>query len=212
MGRKNAMLLFGLTGGIASGKSTVARIFAERGVPVVDADRIARDVVLPGSPTLAALIATFGPTILGPDGNLDRKELARLAFADGEKTRAMNAIVHPAIAEASRAAFAALAAAGTKIACYDAALIVENGLTEAFRPLVVVTAPEGTQLARATARDNADPAEVRQRMAAQLPLASKAKVADYVIANDGTLDELRTKANGVLDRIAATVGVQPSSR
>jgi dephospho-CoA kinase len=190
--------VFGLTGGIASGKSTVSRRFAARGVPIVDADVVARDVVRPGSEGLAALVAAFGPTILDATGALDRPALAALAFASRDAQRTLNGITHPRIAiETQRR----LAAVDGPLACYDAALLVENGLADAFRPLVVVAADEATQITRAIARDGLAEDEIRRRIGLQKPLADKIALADVVIHNDGTLDELLERTDDALDQI-----------
>lgn len=201
--------LFGLTGGIASGKSTVARRFRERRVPVLDADVIAREIVAPGTDGLAALVDAFGPSIVGADGELDRKALAAIAFADPAARGTLNAITHPRIAMATQAATARLAERGEPVACYEAALLVENGVADMFRPLVVVAADEATQLARAMARDAASEADVRARLAAQMPLAQKTAKADFVITNDGTQAQLIARADEVLDAVLAQLGVDP---
>ncbi len=203
------MHLFGLTGGIASGKSTVAARFAARGVPVVDADALAREVVLPGTDGLAEIRATFGDAVLQADGTLDRKALAAIVFADEAKRRRLNAITHPRIAARSAARAAALAARGVPIACYEAALIVENGLADAFRPLVVVAAPLHLQIERAVARDGATPDEARARIGAQTSLEEKKTIADFVISNDGDLGALARAADDVLDRVRVKLGVAP---
>lgn len=195
------MLLFGLTGGIASGKSTVAARFRERGVPVIDADQVARDVVAPGSDGLAAVTAAFGEAVLDPSGALDRKKLAAIAFADEAARKKLNGILHPRIGMRTAELSAELAAAGHAVACYEAALLIENRVADAFRPLVVVAAPEATQIQRAVARDAMTPAEAEARVRAQLPLAEKRKVADHVIENDGDLSRLIARADEVLDAV-----------
>lgn len=195
--------LFGLTGGIASGKSSVAAVFAARGVPVVDADQLARDVVRPGSPALAELVDAFGPSIVTDTGELDRKALAALAFVDGASRAKLNAITHPRIGAATAAEIARLSGAGVPVACYEAALLVENGLADAFRPLVVVVASEAAQLVRAMRRDGATEAEVRARISAQLPLAAKRAAADFTIDNDGELSALTARADEVLTAVLA---------
>ncbi len=187
----------GLTGGIGSGKSTVARMFAEQGVPVVDADQIARDVVAPGTDGLAEIRAAFGDSILAPDGSLDRKALAERVFADADARKQLEAILHPRIARASMARFAELASEGHPYAIYEAALLVENGSHRMMSALIVVTASEATQLARVQARDGLSEAEARARMAAQLPLEEKVRVADYVIENDGDVEDTRARAREV---------------
>ncbi len=187
----------GLTGGIGSGKSTGARMFAEQGVPVVDADQIARDVVAPGTDGLAEIRAAFGDSILAPDGSLDRKALGERVFADADARKQLEAILHPRIARASMARFAELASEGHPYAIYEAALLVENGSHRMMSALIVVTASEATQLARVQARDGLSEAEARARMAAQLPLEEKVRVADYVIENDGDVEDTRARAREV---------------
>jgi dephospho-CoA kinase len=201
------MHLFGLTGGIASGKSTVAARFAARGVPVIDADALAREVVLPGTAGLAEIRATFGDGVIQADGALDRKALAAIVFKDEAKRRRLNAITHPRIAARTAERAAELAARGEPIACYEAALIVENGFADAFRPLVVVAARANVQVERAVSRDGTTPEEARARIAAQTSLEEKTKIADFVISNDADLDTLMRVADDVLDRVCAKVGV-----
>jgi dephospho-CoA kinase len=195
------LILFGLTGGLASGKSTVAARLRALGVPVIDADQIAREVVAPGTPGLASVVEAFGPAVLLADGSLDRPALAALVFSDPEKRRRLNAIVHPLIGAASAARVADLAARGERIACYEAALLVENGLADAFRPLVVVAVPEEVQVARAMARDQAGEEQARARIAAQLPLSAKVAAADYVIDNGGSREETERRCDEVLAEI-----------
>jgi dephospho-CoA kinase len=195
--------LFGLTGGLASGKSTVAARFRARGVPVIDADELAREVVAPGTEGLRCVVEAFGPGVLDERGGLDRARLGAVVFGDDAKRRQLNAIVHPRIAQLTAERASDLARAGHPIACYEAALLVEGGLSDAFRPLVVVAAPEALQLTRAQARDGSTEREARARLAAQLPLADKLRVADYVIENDGDLASVERRADDVLDAILA---------
>ncbi|MEP7121517.1 MAG: dephospho-CoA kinase [Byssovorax sp.] len=199
------ILVFGLTGGLASGKSTVAARFAARGVPVIDADLIAREVVEPGSEGLAAVVAEFGESVLAPDGSLDRARLGDVVFAAPDKRRGLNAILHPRIAARSAQRIAALDAAGETLACYEAALLVENHLADAFRPLVVVGVPVDVQLARAMARDGSTEEQARARVAAQLPLANKIAAADYVIDNAGDASTTERCADEVIDAIRASL-------
>lgn len=202
--------VFGLTGGLASGKSTVAARFRARGVPVIDADQIAREVVEPGSEGLARVVEAFGAEVLAPDGSLDRPRLGDLVFAAPERRRDLNAILHPRIAARSRERIAALDAAGEPLACYEAALLVENHLSDAFRPLVVVAVPLDVQIARARVRDGSTEEQARARVAAQLPLATKIAAADYVIDNAGDLEATERRADEVLAAIRARVS-EPSS-
>jgi dephospho-CoA kinase len=203
--------VFGLTGGIASGKSTVGRRFAERKVPVLDADQIARQIVEPGTPGLAALIEAFGPGILLPSGELDRKALAARVFGDPSQRATLNAITHPRIGAATHEAVARLAEQGEPLVCYEAALLIENGLADAFRPLVVVGTTEEEQLRRTRERDGATEEEARARVASQMPLAEKIRQADLVIYNEGTLEELLRRADEALDQVIARVGA-PAER
>jgi dephospho-CoA kinase len=204
--------LFGLTGGLASGKSAVAARLAARGVPVIDADLLAREVVAKGSTGLEAIAQAFGPGVILPSGDLDRKALAAIVFADDGKRRALNAIVHPRIAELGMERAAELAQAGHELACYEAALLVENHLEDAFRPLVVVTAPLEVQIARAIVRDREPEDVVRGRIRAQMPIEEKVRVADFVLDNTGTLADLTQKTDEALARIAERVGVKLPSR
>ena len=201
------MHLFGLTGGIASGKSTVAGRFRSRGLPVIDADMLAREVVAPGTDGLRALVDAFGPGVLGPGGALDRGAVARIAFADDAARRTLNAITHPRITRLSMERAAALASTGEPLACYEAALIVENGVADAFRPLVVVACPDDVQLARILSRDKASVEDARARLRAQKPLADKVAVADFVVDTSGTLAEGAIRADEALAGVCARVGV-----
>lgn len=204
------MHLFGLTGGIASGKSAVAARLRARGVPVIDADALAREAVAVGSPGLAQVVDAFGEDVLTPDGALDRKKVAAVVFADDAKRRLLNSIVHPIVTALTLEHAARLRDAGEPLGCYEAALIVENGVHDMFRPLIVVAAPEDVQVARATVRDRATPDEARARIRAQMPLGEKTKVADFVIDNDGSLEDLQRKTDGVLVQVCAKVGVDPA--
>ena len=201
------MILFGLTGGIASGKSTVAARLASRGVPVLDADAFAREVVLPGSPGLAEIQEAFGAGVLLPDGNLDRKALARVVFADETARRRLNAITHPRIGALTATRAGALAARGEPLVCYEAALIVENGMADAFRPLVAVTAPEEVRIARTVQRDGSTEEAARARIAAQVSLAEMTQAADFVIQNDGDLDALHRATDDALAQVCERAGV-----
>src|SRR3954471_11001397 len=161
-----AVHVIGLTGGIASGKSTVARMLKERGAAVVDADLLARQVVEPGQPALAELVARFGAQILTPDGHLDRKRLGAIAFSDPAARADLVRITHPRIAAASAAAIATWADAGAGIVFYEAALLVENRAHLGLAGLLVVAAEPEVQHARLVARDNLHPDEATARIVA----------------------------------------------
>jgi dephospho-CoA kinase len=187
----------GLTGGIASGKSVVSRVLEGLGVGVVDADRLAREVVVPGSEGLTEVVRTFGEGVLAPDGSLDRDKLGAIVFADEQARKALQAITHPRIGRLSAERIAALQQGPSPYVVYDAPLLVEVGAHRGFAALIVVAASEATQAKRLAARDGLSEAECKQRIAAQLPLARKVEVADYVIDNDGTLAELELRTRAV---------------
>jgi dephospho-CoA kinase len=197
------MRVIGLTGGIASGKSTAARILAELGAPIVDADQLARDVVAPGQPALAEIVDAFGRDVLLPDGTLDRKRLGALVFADADQRRRLNAITHPRIAMATQARLAALREANTPVAIYEAALLVENGAHRGLDGLIVVSCDEATQLERLMARDGLGEAEARARIAAQAPLAEKLAAATWVVDTRGPIAETRQQIARVWEEIVA---------
>ena len=185
-------LLVGLTGGIATGKSTVSDILRGLGDVIVDADLLAREVVAPGQPALAAIVQEFGADVLNADGALDRKRLASVAFADPERRRRLEAITHPAIRDAFAARLTDLEAQGfAGLVFWDAAVLIESGGHKAMDRLVVVITDAPIQHARAVARDG-DRADVERRIANQMPLSEKVKLADYVIDNSG--DRAATEA------------------
>ena len=195
------MHLFGLTGGIASGKSVVAARLRARGVAVIDADQLARDAVAKGTAGLAEVVTAFGTGVLAADGALDRKKLAATVFTDDARRKTLNGIVHPIVTMLTFKRAAELRDEGCALACYEAALIVENGVADAFRPLVVVAAPEETQIARACARDGASAEDVRGRIRAQMPLDQKVRVADFVIENAGSLADLERRTDEILTAV-----------
>jgi dephospho-CoA kinase len=191
--------LVGLTGGIGSGKSTVARILREQGVPVIDADVIARAVVEPGLPAYRDIAAAW-PAVIGPDGRVDRKQLGEIVFADPGSQARLEAITHPRIRERIAVEVAALAAAGHPLAVLEAALLVETGTYRELDGLLVVAVAEETQIARITARDGCTREAALARIRAQHPLADKLRVASHVVDNNGS--EAATRA-GVLEILQA---------
>jgi dephospho-CoA kinase len=196
--------LFGLTGGIACGKSTVARFLRERGLPVIDADSVARDVVAPGTQTLVEITRAFGVEVLSDDGSVDRAKLASIVFANPDARRQLESITHPPIRLRTQEMAQELAAQGVPLAAYEAALLVENGLAEAFRPLVVVTVDAETQVARLIERDRITEAQARSRVAAQMPVADKVAVADHVIDTRGSIEDVRLRTDDVLRGICVS--------
>ncbi len=204
------VVFFGLTGGIASGKSTVSRFMKKLGVGVVDADLVAREVVLPGSECLRELAEVFGKEILCGDASLDRRALGTKVFGDNDALARLNAITHPRIRTRSREQAQALAKAGHKLVAYEAALLVETGLAPSFRPLVVVAADDATQIRRIMSRNHMTESEARARVQSQVPLAEKVALADYVIVTSGTLDQLRVRTEEVVNSICAAHSIDPS--
>lgn len=194
------MRVVGLTGGIASGKSTVSAMFRELGAPVIDADAVARDVVEPGTAGLAEVARRF-PGVVDATGRLDRAELGRRVFADATERRALEAILHPRIREEVARRLEALARAGATVALYDAALLIENGLHRGLDGVIVVFAPESVQRSRLAARDGLDEAAITARLAAQLPLADKRAHATWVVDNGGPLDETRAQVLKIWEEI-----------
>jgi dephospho-CoA kinase len=185
-------LLVGLTGGLATGKSTVSDILRSLGCVVLDADVLAREVVEPGEPALAAIADEFGPDVLRPDGTLDRKRLGAIVFADPARRKRLEAITHPAIRDRYLARLAGLQAQGfAGIVVWDAPVMIESGGYRDMDRLVVVVTDEATQRARARGRDG-DPADAERKIASQMPLADKARLADHVIDNSG--DRAATEA------------------
>jgi dephospho-CoA kinase len=203
------MRLFGLTGGIGSGKSTVARRFRERGLPVIDADELSRAAVARGTDGLRRVVDRFGSAVLAPDGELDRKRLAAVVFEDDASRRDLNAIVHPVVAALGAEKMRELEARGEPLACYEVPLLYENRLEVAFSPVVVVSASPDQQVARTVARDNGTEDDARARIRAQMPLSAKADRADYVIDNSGALETTLARADEVLDAICASLGIRP---
>jgi dephospho-CoA kinase len=196
-----SMRVIGLTGGIASGKSTAARTLAELGARIVDADKVARDVVEPGQPALAEIARTFGREMLLPDGTLDRKRLGAIIFADADQRRALNAITHPRIAAETQARLARLRAEGVPVAVYEAALLVENGVHKGLDGLLVVVCDEATQLKRLMGRDGYVEADARARIAAQAPMADKIAAATWVVDTSGPLADTKKQLARVWEEI-----------
>lgn len=201
------MLLVGLTGGIGSGKSTVARILEQRGAVVFDADALARQAVEPGTPGHDAVVDRFGANVLGPGGELDREALASIVFADPAARRDLEAIVHPEV----RRLFAEGCEAyrdDDVVVVFSAPLLVETGMHTAFEVLVVVSTPVESQIERLL-RDRAMGEDsIRARIAAQAPLEEKAAVADVIVDNEGTLEELEAQ----VDRLWAELRIRAGAR
>jgi dephospho-CoA kinase len=198
--------LVGLTGGIASGKTTFAGALRARGVPVVDADALSRAAVAPGTPALAEIVRVFGTGVLAPDGALDRKRVAAIVFADPAARRRLEAVIHPAVRAAMAAETARLAAEGHPLAFYDTPRLYEVGLEALLDSVVVVWAPLHVQRDRLVLRDGLTPDEADARLAAQLPLDEKAARADFVVDNVGPPEALMPKAERLLADLRAGLG------
>jgi dephospho-CoA kinase len=195
------MRVVGLTGGIASGKSTVARILAELGARIVDADQVAREIVEPGQPAYDEIVAAFGVKILHPDGSINRKLLGAQVFADAEQRKRLNAITHPRIAAATQQKLMALGASGARLAVYEAALLVENGIHRGLGGLIVVYCDEKEQIARVMRRDNLSQEEAVRRIHAQAPLSDKLAVATWAIDTNGPVEDTRRQVEKVWSQI-----------
>lgn len=192
-----------LTGGIGTGKSYVRGRLAEAGIPTIDADQLARDVVAPGTPALRAIARRFGPGVLGPDGGLDRKALASIVFSDPDARRALEAIVHPAVRHAADAWLDAHALRGTPLAVADIPLLFETGRERDFDAVIVTSCSLPTQLARVIARDGLTEAEARARISAQWPTAEKASRATWVVTTDGDFADTDAAIRRLLDALTA---------
>lgn len=193
----------GLTGGIACGKTTVAKMFADLGIPVVDADDLAREVVEPGMPGLQLIVEEFGKEVLDEAGCLDRKKVGELVFGDEDARETLNAIMHPLIGAAGAEHIMAHQGDPAPYLLYEAALLVETRAYEAFSALIVVGAEESLQRLRLIARDGFTASEANARIGSQLPLARKLAVADYVVTNNGDLESTREQVAEVHAKLAA---------
>ncbi|NEC65851.1 dephospho-CoA kinase [Streptomyces sp. SID9727] len=201
------MLKVGLTGGIGAGKSEVSRLLVGHGAVLIDSDRIAREVVEPGTPGLAAVVEEFGPGVLRPDGTLDRPALGAVVFADPDRLAALNAIVHPLVRD--RSAELEKEAGPDSVVVHDVPLLTENGLAPLYDLVVVVDAAPETQLDRLVRLRGMTEEDARARMAAQATREQRRAVADLVVDNDGPVEELAARVREVwaeLTRRAAERG------
>ncbi|MFI1967621.1 dephospho-CoA kinase [Streptomyces cinnamoneus] len=202
------MLKVGLTGGIGAGKSEVSRLLASYGAVIVDSDRIAREVVEPGTPGLAAVVAEFGPGVLTADGTLDRPKLGAIVFADETRLAALNAIVHPLVR--ARAEALESAAPADAVVVHDVPLLAENGLAPLYDVVVVIDASPETRLDRLVRLRGMTPSEARARMAAQATREARLAVADVVIDNDVPLAELEPRVRTVWEDLRERAAGSPT--
>ncbi|HEX8432999.1 MAG TPA: dephospho-CoA kinase [Longimicrobium sp.] len=200
------MLKVGLTGNIAAGKSTVARVWRSLGATVVDADELARRAVEPGTPGLARIAEAWGGEVVGDDGELDRAALRRLVFADPAAREQLEQIVHPAVAELRDAEYRAAAERGETVVVGDIPLLFEAGLVDEFDVVVLVEAMEEVRLARLVGDRGMDPIEAGRIIAAQMPSELKRTRAHYVIHNTGTVGELEAEARRVWSELRERAG------
>ena len=204
------MLRVGLTGGIASGKSGVSRVLVRRGIPVIDADQVARELVAPGSDALHEIVEAFGREILDPGGALDRSRLGAIVFSDEPKRRRLEAILHPRIRAEQDRRLRKLEGEGAPVAVVDAALMVEGGGWRRFDLLVVVDSREEDQIARLRERNGLGEGAARARVRTQIPLAEKVKFADRVVDNRGSLAELEAQAEALADWLFGQARIKSS--
>ncbi|WP_306369158.1 dephospho-CoA kinase [Nocardiopsis sp. CC223A] len=197
------MLKVGLTGGIGSGKSAVSAELAGYGAVVIDADAIAREVVEPGTPGLAAVVEEFGEGVLAPDGGLDRARLGEIVFADEAKLARLNAIVHPLVGERSAELMARAEADGAPVVVYDVPLLVENGLESLYDVVVVVDTPDEERVRRVSETRGMDPEQVRARIRAQADRETRLAAADLVVDNSGSRERLTERVAGLWKELLA---------
>jgi dephospho-CoA kinase len=198
------VLLVGLTGGIGSGKSTVARLLERRGAVVIDADHLAREAVAKGTPAFERVVETFGDTVVAPDGNLDRAALAAIIFSDRERRAALEAIVHPEVARRFGERVEELRGSD-RVVVYVTPLLVELGLAPAFDVVVVVTASPHLRVSRVASDRDLSPEDVRGRMAAQATDEQRMEVADVLVDNDGSLADLEPQVDRIWSDLVARV-------
>ncbi|TRX61058.1 dephospho-CoA kinase [Corynebacterium hiratae] len=204
------MKIIGLTGGIGSGKSTVAQLLEQQGWVLVDADRIARDIVEPGQPALTELADAFGQDILLPNGSLDRGLLASRAFASREKTDLLNSITHPRIQEETQARFEAARQGGAEFVVYDMPLLVDKGLHRDMDATIVVDVDAEERVRRLVEYRGLEETDARRRIAAQIPDDVRRAAADFVIDNNGPREALDGQVAGVVEKLHALLGSRDS--
>ena len=195
-------MILGVTGGIATGKSSVTELFKAIGLPVVSADELAREVVHVGTETLQMITGRFGTNVLATDGTLDRDKLAQIIFADATARQDLNRIIHPAIARLAEATLAGLVESGATHIIYEAPLLYEAGAESRVDKVLLVTAQPEVQKQRLMARDGIDIKTAASRIAAQMPLAEKIKRADFVVDNSGTPAETASQVRGLCQELA----------
>jgi dephospho-CoA kinase len=195
--------LVGLTGGIASGKSTVARILESLGAAIINADVLSREVVEPGQAAWKEIVATFGAEILQPDQKLDRAKLRKIIFNNPDARKKLELIIHPQVRALAEKTIRERAAAGYSVIVYEVPLLFEGNLHDWLRPVILVASNIDTQRSRLQKRDGLEPAEAQKHIDAQMSLEEKRRLADYVIENNGSLEDLERQVRAILDKIKA---------
>lgn len=198
------MKLVGLTGGIASGKSTVASILESFGAAIVNADTLAREVVEPGREAWQEIVDAFGADVLQPDQNLDRQKLRTIIFNNPDARRKLESIIHPRVRALAEQRIREHGDAGYRVVVYEVPLLFEGNLHEWLRPVILVACDIETQLQRLQDRDGLDRVQAQKHIDAQMSLEEKRRLADYVIENNGSLDDLKHQVEAVLEKIKAT--------
>jgi len=205
------MLVVGLTGGIASGKTTVARMLKKMGARIIDADAVSREVMVPQTRCWRQVVKSFGPAVVRTDGTIDRKKLAVDVFKHPEKRMLLNRIVHPCIRKRIREMIRCIGREDpAALVIIDAALLVETGMYKDYDKLVVVAADEEVQLARLMRRNQLSIRDARRRLRAQLPLERKKRVADYVISNQASLHHTRRQTRALLQELGNSLPLPPT--
>ena len=198
------MKLVGLTGGIASGKSTVAEILARQGAAIINADVLAREVVEPDRQAWTEIVNTFGTAVLQPDRALDRQKLRAIIFDDPDARKKLESIIHPQVRALAEQRIREHAAAGYVVIIYEVPLLFEGNLQEWLRPVILVACDVDTQRKRLQSRDNLSAVQAQKHIEAQMSLEEKRRLADYVIENNGSLEDLERQVQAVLENIKTT--------
>lgn len=197
------MKIVGLTGSIATGKSVVAKMFAELGVKIVDSDAIAKDIVRNGKPAYNEILEHFGSDVLAPDGEIDREKLGKIIFEDETKRQILNEITHPRVFEIMRTEINIYASQGVAVAMCDVPLLIESGAQNWLKPIVLVYVDRETQLARLMQRDGCSRERAISRISSQMQIDEKRKFADYIIDNSGSIEDTRRQVEKIYETLIA---------